>query len=280
MNNILNRCRWYPERLELEINLDDLLNDQRTLVLTAWQHYKDITMSLVTDDEIEIFDVPFTAPYFPILEKLDYNSCKDYIDQIPFEIQNVIKPFRGDQFGILMLLSQNKNLSILCGKYCTLFWLLFRQAKMTNWSKMQFVSTCESGIWSVLKALNLPANQAALQFLNKITASHYCTQFHVDLIQQTFRDLDYCHLNSKLETAPDHLLQFLLRFPHLQHVKFLGQLEREDYYVFRDCIKRLQSTLIKHDVDNVNEQLAAVLATNDSLNALRTYEKRVSDATR
>ena len=151
--------------------------------------------------------------------------------------------------------------------------------KNERWNPQQFIAICESGIFNVLKALNLPLNQAAVDLLNKITASHCYTQFHVDLIHQTFKQLDYRHLNSKLETAPDHLLQFLLRFPHLQHVKFLGQLERDDYYVFRDCIKRLRSALIKRDVVNVNQQIATVLATSDSLNALRTYEKRVSDAT-
>jgi len=279
MNNFSNRCCWYPERHEVEINLDDLLDDQRTLVLTSWNNCQGITWSIVADDGVEHHRDPFTAPYFPIWECLDYDSCRDYFDQIPAEVLNALKPFRGDQFGILILLSQNKFLTDLCGKYSTLFWLFFRQAKIDHWSKQQFISLCESGIWNVLKALNLPANQAALQFLSKITASHCYTRFHVDLIQQIFRDLDYRHLNT-LETAPDYLLQFLLRYPHLQHVKFLSQLARNDYYVLKDCAKRLQSALIKLDIDNVNQQLAAVLATSDSLHALRAYEKRVSDATR
>ena len=279
MNDYHNRCRWISEKNELHIDLSDLLNDTRMLVLTGFNHCVGISMFIVTDDGVEHHRDPFSAPYFPIWECLDYDSCRDYFDQIPVEVLNAVKPFRGDQFRILMLLSQNKFLTELYGKYSTLFWLLFRQAKSDHWSKQQFISLCESGIWNVLKVLNLPANQAALQLLSKITASHCYTRFHVDLIQQTFRDLDYRHLNT-LETAPDYLLQFLLRYPHLQHVKFLGQLDREDYYVFRDCFKRLRSALIKRDVVSVNQQIATVLATSDSLHTLRTYEKRVSDATR
>ena len=271
-------CCWFPERQELHVNLLSVIGIHTTLVLTSFNSTNGITWSLQTDDGIEYYDDPFSAPFFQISDFLHDDNCRDYLDQIPVEVLNAAKPYRS--FGIVMLLSQNKFLTKVYGKYSTLFWLLFRQNKIDHWSKQQFISLCESGIWNVLKALNLPANQAALNLLNKITASHCFTQFHVDLIHQTFMQLDYRHLNSKLETAPDFLLQFLLRFPHLQHVKFLGQLERDDYYVFRDCIKRLRSALIKRDVVNVNQQLAAVLATSDSLNALRTYEKRVSDATR
>lgn len=274
-------CCWRSERNELQLDLSQLLSINTTLLLTSWSHAKGITWELrhAVEQIDEFYDAPFSAPYFPIWECLDYDSCRDYLDQIPAEVMLALKPFRGNNFGMLIIVCRDKFLIDFCSTYRMPFWLLFRQAKKDRWNPQQFISLCESGIWNVLKVLNLPANQVALQFLSKITASHCYTQFHVDLIQETFRDLDYRHLNT-LETAPDYLLQFLLRFPYLQHVKFLGQLERDDYYVFRDCIKRLRSALIKRDVVNVNQQIATVLATSDSLNALRTYEKRVSDATR
>jgi hypothetical protein len=280
MTNTDEACCWYPERQELHVNLLPIIGIHTTLVLTSWNHSSGITWSLITDDGIESYEDPFSAPFFQISDFLNVCAAKPYLDEIPVEVMQALRPYRADNFGLLMLLSQNKNLTKIYGKYSTLFWLLFRQAKNEGWVEQQFISLCESGIWNVLKALNLPANQAALKFLSKITASHCYTQFHVDLIHQTFRDLDYRHLNSKLEIAPDHLLQFLLRFPHLQHVNFLGQLKRDDYYVFRDCIKRLRSALIKRDVVNVTQQITTVLATSDSLDTLRTYEKRVSDANR
>jgi len=275
-------CCWRSERNELQLDLSQLLGINTILTLTSWNHPCGITWQLINDqDQIDKrYDDPFTTPYFPIWECLDYKSCKDYLDQIPLEVMLALKPFRSDNFGMLIAARRHKLLTKFCGNYRVPFWLLYRRAKNEGWIEQQFISLCETGIWNVLKALNLPANHATLQFLSKITASHGYNQFHVDLIQQTFKQLDYRHLNSKLETAPDHLLQFLLRYPHLQHVKFLGQLGRDDYYVFRDCIKRLRSTLIKHDVDNVNQQIATVLAISDSLNVLRTYEKRVSDANR
>jgi hypothetical protein len=273
-------CCWYPDRQELHVNLLPVIGVQTTLVLTSFNSASGVSWSLITDGGIEQYDDPFFAPFFQIADFLHDDNCRDYLAQIPAEVMLALKPFRADSFGMLMLISQNKFLTNFCSTYRIPFWLLYRRAKNEGWVEQQFIAICESGIWNMLKALNLPANQATLELLNKITASHGYTQFHVDLIQQTFRDLDYHHLNSSLETVPDFLLQFLLRYPHLQHVKFLGQLERDDYYVFRDCIKRLRSALIKREIDNVTQQLATVLATSDSLDTLRTYEKRVSDATR
>jgi hypothetical protein len=173
MNNFTNRCRWYPERNELEINLDDLLDDQRTLVLTSWNNCQGITWSIVDDDAVKHHRDPFTAPYFPIWECLDYDSCKDYLDQIPEKINLACLLFRADNFGLAMLLSQNKNLSQLCVKCPTLFWLLFLRAKIDHWSKSEFLDVCNQGELAILQACQLPANTVALEVIAKFTAKHY-----------------------------------------------------------------------------------------------------------
>lgn len=275
MKNFSNRCRWISEKNELHLNLSDLLNDTRILVLTGFNHRVGISMFIVTDEGIEQYDDPFTAPYFPIWECLDYDSCRDYLDQIPAEVMQALKPFRAESFGMLMLLSQNKFLTELCGKYSTLFfWLLFRQ-KIDHWSKQQFVNICLQDEITRLQACHLPANSIALQFLGKITASHCYTQFHSDLIQQTFKQLDFCHLNRTLETVPDHLLQFLLHYPDLQHVKFLGQLEQEDYHELLLTIRAIQHLAVELKIDSVN--VTKQVLESDSISALKTLQAHLRE---
>lgn len=278
--SISDHISWYSERHTLHIDLSSLINTPTTLILTSWNYPYGITWQLINDQEQidEHYDDPFTAPYFPIWECLaDNKACDDYLNQIPKAISDTLRQYRSDSFGMLMLLSQHKKLSKFYGKYCTPFWLLFRQAKYERWTQQQFVGVCESGVWNVFKALNLPANHSVLEMLNKLSLSYVYSQFHADLIQQTFQELDYQHLNRTLENVPDHLLQYLLRYPELQHAKLIRDLTQDDYSDFYECVKRLRYALMTLDVVNVNAQLATLLATSDTLDALKAYEKRVSD---
>ncbi len=257
--------------VELHIDLSDLLNDTRILMLTGFNHRVGISMSIVTDDGIDRHDNPLTTlPYFPILEKLDYNSCKDYIDQIPFEIQNVIKPFRGDQFGILMLLSQHKNLTNLYGKYSTLFWLLFRQAKAERWNTTRFVNVCNQGESAMLIACDLPANDIALEVIAKFTANNFA-QLQSDYIHRLFTELDCQHLNANLEHIPDHLIQFLLRYPELQHAKLIKQLEQSDYNELLRIVRNLRAVAVKLEIDTVNVE--KLIAESANIPALKSHYK-------
>ncbi len=52
---------------------------------------------------------------------------------------------------------------------------------------------------------------------------------------------------------------------------------QDDYSDFFQYVKRLRYALMTLDVVNVNAQLETVLVTSDTLDALRAYEKRVSD---
>jgi hypothetical protein len=272
MNNFTNRCRWYPERNELEINLDDLLDDQRTLVLTSWNNCQGITWSIVDDDGVEHHRDPFTAPYFPIWECLDYDSFKDYIDQIPAELMLALKPFRGDQFGILMLISRNKNLIGLCGKYSTLFWLFFRQAKVDHWSRTEFVDVCNQGEFAMLDACHLPANTVALEVIAKFSADNY-SQYQYDLICWLFEELDYQHLNSVRDFLPDHLVQFLLRYPELQHAKLIQNLKKSEYNELPRIVRNLRAVVAKLEIDTVNLEL--LIAESDNLAVLKSHDKHL-----
>lgn len=278
MNNILNRCLWNSSQNELHIDIGDLLklNHHRILVLTSWNHSSGITLSLVTDDGIDRYDNPFTTlPYFPILEKLDYNSCKDYIDQIPFEIQNVIKRYRRDSCGIVMLLSQNIFLTDLYGKYSTLFWLLFKQAKAQQWTEQQFVNRCLQHETVLLQQCHLPANAVAFEVLAKLTANSF-GQYQYDLIFRLFEELDYHHLNSVRKDIPDHLIQFLLRHSELQHLKLIHELEqRYDYNELLRAIRAIQHLAVELKIDSVN--VTKQVLESDSISALKTLQAHLRE---
>ena len=262
-------CCWYPDRQELHVNLLPVIGIHTTLVLTSFNSAYGTTWSLITNDGIEYYDDPFTAPYFPIWECLDYDSCCDYLDQIPVEVQNAVKPYRGDQFGMLIL-SQQKNLTKLCGKYSTLFWLLFRQAKSDHWSKIEFVDVCNQGELVMLIACGLPANDIALEVIAKFTAKHYA-KHQYDWIKQLFNELDYQHLNANLEHIPDHLIQFLLRYPELQHAKLIKQLEQSDYNALLRIVRNLRA--VATEIDTVNVEL--LIAESDSLATLKSHHKHL-----
>ncbi|WP_415878562.1 hypothetical protein [Methylomonas sp. TEB] len=267
MNDYHNRCLWISEQNELHIDLSDLLNDNRILVLTAWNHCSGITLSLVTDDSIEKYD-PFTAPYFPIWECLDYDSCRDYLEQIPSQLLAMLKSYRADSFGMLMLISQNKFLTNFYGKYSTLFWLFFRQAKIDHWSKSEFLDVCNQGEFAMLIACQLPANTVALDVIAKFTANNY-SQYQYDLICRLFEALDYQHLNSVRDFFPDHLIQFLLRYPELQHAKLIQNLKKSEYNELPRIVRNLRAVVAKLKIDTVNVE--KLIAESGNLAALKSH---------
>ncbi|WP_157205013.1 hypothetical protein [Methylomonas methanica] len=269
MNNLTNRCRWYPERNDLEINLDDLLDDQRTLVLTSWNNCQGITWSIVDDDGIDRCENFFTAPYFPLWEKLDFDSCRDYLDQIPSQLLATLKSFRADSFGMLMLISQNKFLTNFYRKYSTLFWLFFRHAKIDQWSKNEFLAVCSQGELAILQACQLPANTVTIEVIAKFSADNF-GQLQSDLIYHLF-EFDFQHLNAIREHIPDHLIQFLLRYPELQHAKLIQNLKKSEYNELPRIVRNLRAVATEIDTVNVEK----LIAESDNLAALKSHDNHL-----
>lgn len=272
MTNPNDACCWYPERNELHV---PIIGIQTTLALTAWNHEIGITWSLITDDGIEYYDDPFTAPFFQISDFLNVCAAKPYLDQIPAQVLETLKSYRADSFGMLMLLSGNKFLSEFCGKYSTLFWLLFRQAKSDHWSKQQFVNVCLQDEISILQACHLPANPIALELLTKITANNFA-QHQYDWIQRLFSELDYQHLNAIREHIPDHLIQFLLRHPDLQRFKLIHNLEQSDYHELLRTTRVIMQLAEELKIDSVNVMKQA--RESDNIPALKSLENRLRAA--
>ena len=273
MTNPNDACCWYPERNELHVNLLPIIGIQTTLVLTAWNHENGITWSLVTEDGIEYYDNPFTAPFFQISDFL-HDSCSEYIDQIPVQVLQMQKSYRAESFGMLMLLRGNKYLTKLCG-YSTLFWLLFRQAKSDHWSKIEFLDVCNQGELAILDACHLPANPIALELLTKITANNFA-QHQYDWIQRLFTELDCTNLNAIRADLPDHLIQFLLRHPELQHFKLIQHLNKSDYHELLRTIRGIMQLAEELKIDSVNVMKKA--RESDSIPALKSLENRLRAA--
>jgi hypothetical protein len=244
------------------------------LTLTSWSHAKGITWALHNAvEQIDEFydDDPFSAPYFPLWEKLDCDS-KDYLDQIPAKVMLALKPFRADNFGLAMLLSQNKNLSQLCVKCPTLFWLLFLRAKIDHWSKSEFLDVCNQGELAILQACQLPANTVALEVIAKFTADNF-GQLQSDYLYRLFATLDYSHLNTVRTDLPDHLIQFLLRYPELQHAKLIQSLNRADYNELLRIVRNLRAVATELEIDSVNLEL--LIAESDNLAVLKSHHKHL-----
>ena len=273
MTNPNDACCWYPERNELHVNLLPIIGIQTTLVLTAWNHENGITGSLITDDGIEYYDDPFTAPFFQISDFLDDDSCSEYIDQIPAELMEALKSYRSDSFGMLML-SQSKFLTKLSGN-STLFWLLFRQAKAERWNTTRFVNVCNQGESAMLIACGLPANDIALEVIAKFTAKNFA-QLQSDYLYSLFAKLDYQHLNAIRADLPDHLIMFLLRHPELQHFKLIQHLNKSDYHELLRTTRAIQRLADELKIDTVNVMKQA--RESDSIFALNALENRLSAA--
>jgi hypothetical protein len=275
MTNTDEACCWYPESQELHVNLLSVIGIHSTLIMGSWNHRSGgINLSLVTDDGIEHYD-PFNAPYFQISDFLNVCAAKPYLDQILAEVMQMLKSYRADSFGMLMLLSQHQYLTKFCGNYSTLFWLLFRQAKAERWNTAQFLNVCSQGESAMLLACHLPANPIALELLAKITANNFA-QHQYDWIQRLFTALDCTNLNAIRADLPDHLIQFLLRHPELQHMKLIQHLEQSDYHELLRTTRAIQRLADEQKIDTVN--VTKQVLESDSIPALKSLENRLSAA--
>jgi hypothetical protein len=266
-------CCWYPDRQELHVNLLPVIGIHTTLILTSWNHSSGITWSLLTDGGIEQYDDPFLAPFFQISDFLNVSAAKPFIDQIPAEVMLALKPFRSDNFGMLIAARRHKFLTNLCSAYCTPFWLFFKQAKNDHWSKSEFLDVCNQGESAMLIACHLPNNDIALEVIAKFTADNF-GQLQSDLIYRLF-ELDYQHLNSIRDKIPDHLLQFLLRYPNFQHMKLIQSISKSDYNNLLRTTRAIQHLAVKLKIDSVN--VTKQVLESDSISALKTLQAHLRE---
>jgi hypothetical protein len=94
---------WHPDRQELTIDLHPLLGNSSLLKLTGWD--VGIAWSIVTGHETETYANPFGAPPFPI-EYFEHDLLKPWRATIPDNIIALFKRYKGNAFGMLMLVNR------------------------------------------------------------------------------------------------------------------------------------------------------------------------------
>ncbi|QPK62919.1 hypothetical protein IVG45_19145 [Methylomonas sp. LL1] len=270
----MRRIIW--KNSELHIDLSDLLNDTRILIVTGFNHRDGITWTLLTDDKREYYDDPFTAPYLPTWE---YPNQRDdqiqaFLDGIPPSLLNALRPYRRDRFGLLMLSSRHRLLAECCERHPMLFWLLYRQAQVEQWPVVTLLDICSLPITDRLRPCQLPDDTVTLEILNKLQAPQFA-QHEYELIHRCFAELDVERLN-RLPAIPDHLLRFLLRQPQYQALSLLSTLERYDYNALLRSIRSIEQSVhaLQLNLSDVERQVATLA----NLSALNRYQERLHAA--
>jgi hypothetical protein len=158
--------------------------------------------------------------------------------------------YKGNAFGVLMLVNRHPYLKELFENHPALFWLAFTHAKDKHWQEHQFVACCKSKRSEILKVCELPNTSSAVKLLQKIQANYF-NRYTYDQIRELFGFEDYAVLNHR-SAVPIRLVRLVMKFPVLLYSKFLnnwqGDWTAEEYELI-DGIMRMAET--SHEGDYV-----------------------------
>lgn len=223
---------WNPETHELTIDLKPLLAQPVSLVITGWYNDSGITWRNefeseddCTENIIEAHKDPFESSLFPI-EFIDHEMLKPWREHIPDDLLRLLRCYKGNAFGMLMLCSRYSHVYELFQNDPTVFWLVFTHAQQHGWSEVQFVATCRLKRIDQLKACFLPARKSAIKLLRKLKFKQFTKQEY-DLVVQLF-NLDFEKLNHRT-VIDQNLAKFLVDYPALVHSQLIQRWERNDF---------------------------------------------------
>jgi len=215
---------WNNETQELIIDLTRLLNLPNRLVLTGWHSASGITwrneFEPVTNGEqrvVECHTDPFESSLFPI-ELFDNSILQPWSEQIPPDLINLLKRYKGNAFGILMLCNRYPHLYELLQRDSTLFWLFFTYAQEHRWDEERFVNTCRLPRTEILHACRLPARKSVVKLLSKVRCLRFASSEY-ELITQLL-NLDFEKLNHRQFITGD-IVRFLVFYPALVNSKLI-----------------------------------------------------------
>lgn len=157
--------RWVADQQKLHIDLEPLLGLPNTLVLSGWD--AGVSWQIVTGSETEIYSDPFGEPPFPI-ELFGHDNLSPWVSTIPENIMALLKRYKGNAFGMLMLVNRYPYLKELFEDHPGLFWLAHTFARDRHWSEAAFVKLCGLKRTNILGICGLPAQPSALTLLRKI----------------------------------------------------------------------------------------------------------------
>ncbi len=240
--------RWDADQQKLHIDLEPLLGKPATLILSGWD--AGISWQIVTDNETENYTDPFGEPPFPI-EFFDHDLLKPWVATIPDNILDLLKKYKGNAFGMLMLVNRHPYLREPFEDHPALFWFAHTFAQDNDWNEDDFEKLCNRKRTEILNICGLPGRSPAVNLLRKIQANHY-NRYTYDQIRELFQLEDYAILNHR-SSIPLRLIALLNKHPPLLHSKFIfsweGQWSLEETQLIEDVI-RMVSTLQLGDYIN------------------------------
>ncbi|MEQ1557854.1 MAG: PcfJ domain-containing protein [Methyloglobulus sp.] len=232
--------QWHAEQQQLHIDLEPLLGLPTTLILSGWDI--GIGWSTVIEGETTVYNDPFGASPFPI-EFFGHELLKPWVATIPENIIALFKRYKGNTFGILMLVNRHSYLKELFEDHPALFWFAYTYAKDNHWQEQKFVACCKSKRSEILKVCGLPNTPSAVKLLQKIEANYF-NRYTYDQIRELFGVEDYAVLNHR-GSVPIRWVAVLKRFPALLYSPFVhnwqGDWTSEEYELLRD-IARMVAT--------------------------------------
>jgi hypothetical protein len=151
--------RWFAEQQQLHIDIQPLLGYPATLNLSGWD--AGISWSTVIDGETAVYNGLIGASPFPI-EFFGHDLLKPWVATIPENIIALLKQYKGNAFGILMLVNRHPYLKELFEDHPVLFWFVFTYANDNHWQEHQFVmcikckrsETIYMNLYIILSVLN------------------------------------------------------------------------------------------------------------------------------
>lgn len=219
-----SESHWNIDTQELMIDLTRLFNLPNRLVLTGWHSASGITwrneFEPVSNDEqsvVECHTDPFESSVFPI-ELFDNPMLQLWSEQIPPDLVNLLKCYKGNTFGMLMLCNRYQHIVELFQRNSTLFWLVFMYAQEHHWSEERFVSICRLPRTGILRACDLPVRKSVVKLLSKVRCKRFARSEYELIIQ--LLHLDFEKLNHRQIISCD-MVRFLVFYPALIDSKLI-----------------------------------------------------------
>lgn len=237
---IKSGSQWHADQQQLHIDLEPLLGLLATLILSGWD--AGIWWSTSIDGDTTVYDDPFGASPFPI-EFFGHELLNPWVATIPINLIAFLKRYKGNAFGMLMLVNRHPYLKELFEDHPALFWFAYTYAKDKSWKEQQFVSLCKSKRTEILKTCGLPNSSSVVKLLQKIQANYF-NRHTYDQIRELFGFEDYAVLNHRA-AIPIRLVALLEKYPALLYSIFVqnwqGDWTAEEHELIRD-IARMVAT--------------------------------------
>ncbi len=264
----LNKSHWCQEKQELTINPSKLLGNPISLTLTSWKN--GISWRSVIEGNTEYHTNPFEDSGFP-LGFIDQDMLQPWREQIPDNIVERLKIYRGNALGMLNICSCYSYAEELFANNPKLFWLTFMTAQKNNWTECKFVKACSLKQTEILKAINLPAKKTALKLLHKIEAQRYAKREYQLIIKLFSLDFECLNHRATLSVA---LIQFTIQYPNLIHSKLVNQWKGNEIKILKEYIQDIERIIHTMEL-NKNAIFQQLANCHDLKGVQRLHDKWV-----